>query len=648
MLAGVVAASASAAEPRLTDLSLVELMNEPVTTVSKKATRLGEAATAVTVISADDIRRNGITSIPEALRLVPGFDVARIAGGYWAISSRGFNLQYANNLLVLLDGRSVYTPAFGGVYWDAQDTLLDDLDRIEVIRGPGATLWGANAVNGVVNIITRSARETQGTLLSAATGTEDRPLLEARHGGALGENATFRVYGKYFSRDGLANETGGEAFDDWRSVRAGFRADWERSADQHLTLQGDYYSLHSDYLQTNLSYLPPYSERVAMERESTGANLLGRWTRTLSDTSHVSLQTYLDTYEMELEHRNTADVQLEHRFAPSARHDVVWGAGYRVSEDETHFGVDIITQPASRALHLYTAFLQDEISLLPEKLRLTVGAKLEHNDFTGFEAQPNLRLFFAPNLRHAFWAAASRAVSTPSRFYHDARYEAAAFQPPASPVVVATMMPAPYLPSQKLDAYELGYRVEVSAGLLVDLTAFHNEYRHLYRQVPGEPFFDVEPVPHVVQPLLWRADADGRAHGVEAAVSWRPLDVWQLSANYSWLHLRAPLTEALADGSPVHQASLRSHLRLSQTLELSSALYYVDSIETLAASLGSTHIPSYERFDTGLVYRPSATLEFGVWGKNLLDPYHAESSNRNAGVMLEVPRSLMARITKRF
>jgi iron complex outermembrane receptor protein len=640
--------SANAADESFTDLSLTELMNEPVTTVSKKATRLGDAATAITVITPDDIRRNGFTSIPEALRLVPGFDVARIDSSHWAISARGFNLQYSNLLLVLVDGRSVYTPAFGGVYWDAQDVSLEDLDRIEVIRGPGATLWGANAVNGVVNIITKNSRETHGAVISAVAGTEDQPLLEARYGSSLGEGAHYRVYAKYFDRDGLYGPDGREAFDDWHSVRVGFRSDWDRTESDLVTVQGDYYSLRAEHLQNELAYSPPFVRSTLQVRESEGANLLGRWTHTLSDVSHISVQAYLDTYDMALESRHTADLQFEQRFALGARNDVVWGASYRVSEDELHLGADTVTRPSKDTLNFYTAFVQDEISLMPDLLRATVGAKLEHNEFTGLEVQPNLRLLLTPNARTTFWAAASRAVSTPSRFFHDARYNISAFQPPASPVTVVALMPVPSLPSEKLDAYELGFRFEPSKSISLDIATFINRYRDIYGESIGTPFFELEPVPHVLVPVSWEPFLKGRAHGVETSVSWRVTDVWQVNASYTWLHLRLTPDNTYGIGSPEQQASVRSRLSLSRSLELNAGVYYVDPIDSLTPATEVRPIPSYMRVDTGLLYHASATLELGLWGQNLFDHFHQEMISQDAGTVSRIPRSVLFRISKRF
>jgi len=643
---GCIAVRAAAAEQSFTDLSLAELMNEPVTTVSKKTTRLGDAPTAITVLTADDLRRNGFTTIPEALRMVPGFDVARIDASHWAISARGFNLQYANTLLVLVDGRSVYTPSFGGVYWDAQDLTLDDIDRIEVIRGPGATLWGANAVNGVVNIITKNARDTQGVLLSGSVGSEDRPQLDARYGGTAGSNGHFRVYAKYFNRDGLFNEHS-SAFDDWQAIRGGFRSDWDFAADQ-FTVQGDYYTMHEEHVINEVAWTPPFVSRDWQHRESDGGNLLGRWTRHFSDASQVSVQAYFDAYDMALESRRTSDLQLEHRFAPAAGHDIVWGVGYRDSTDHLHLGADVISNPERRRLSLYTAFMQDEISLAADRVRVTLGTKLEHNDFTGLEVQPNLRLLFAPSSRTSVWAAASRAVSTPSRFYNDTRFNVSAFQPPASLPVVAALMPNPDLPSVKVNVYEVGYRAELTTRVSVDVATFHNIYHGIYGQAAGTPFFEAQPVPHLVLPLYWSNNLTAKSYGVEAAVSWCAFDNWNLSASYTWLDLNVRPLDTLGVGSPAHQANVSSRFTLSPSMEINSALYYASGIDSLSSTLDTVHISSYVRFDTGVIYRPTATLELGLWGQNLLDARHGEISSQDAGTITQVPRTFLAKVTKRF
>ena len=645
-LATMAGVASQAAGSSLTDLSLAQLMDEPVTSVSKKETRLGDSPTAITVITAEDIRRNGITSIPEALRLVPGVDVARIDASHWAISVRGFNLEYTPGLLVLIDGRSVYTPSFGGVFWDAQDMALEDLDRIEVIRGPGATLWGANAVNGVINVISKSARDTQGGYVSAGFGSEDQPSLDARYGGALGTDANYRVYAKYFDREGMVDAHGRSEPQNWHSVRVGFRTDWEPGAQRRVTVQGDYYSLDSSRISTVPTFVPPFSSTSRNSQAAEGGNLLGRWTQTLSEVSQVSVQVYLDSYSRDFEKRSTGDVELEHRFTPFARHDVVWGMGYRFTTDDLHLGDSVVTTPETRDMNLYTAFVQDEITLVPERLRFTAGAKFEHNDFTGFELQPNLRLLWTPATGHTAWVSASRAVSNPSRFLADSRFSLMVFPVPASPLVELALMPTPGLQSSKVTAYEAGYRIEPAPSLSADLATYYSVHRQLYAAITGAPFFEATPVPHLVLPVNYSATGDGVSYGAELSVSWRPVGAWSLTAAYSFFHLR--MEGSVAKSSPAHQASLVSHAALPYGMEFNSAVYYVANIDSLNSALTTMAIPSYVRVDSGLVFHPSTSLEWGIWGQNLLDPRHAESTTPQGGPPSEIPRSVAAKITKHF
>jgi iron complex outermembrane recepter protein len=631
----------------VSELSIEELMNEPVTLVGKKETRLFASAAAVSVVTQDDIRRLGITSVPEALRLVPGFNVARIDASHWAVSARGFNLQYANKLLVLVDGRSVYTPSFGGVYWNAQDLPLDQIERIEVIRGPGATLWGANAVNGVINIISKQARDTQGAHLSASLGTEDRPSFDARYGGELGREVHYRGYVKYFDRAALLDEDGSDAADDWRSVRGGFRADWQPTADTLYTLQGDYFSLDSTNTITEAALIAPFSQTHLEEDSGHGANVLGRFSRTFSERSHLSVQLYLDSFQIQAEQRDTVDLTLEHRFAPTPRHDIVWGAGYRFTTDEMEPSATFRTTPVSRDLHLFTAFVQDEISLLAERLSLTVGSKVEHNGFTGWEVQPSARLLWTPSRRQTVWTAVSHAIGTPPRFYEDSRLTLSTAQPPFSPVIEVAMVPNPDIAAEQMDSYEVGYRLD-AANATFDLAAFYNRYDDLPGLVPEAPQFEMSPVPHVVVPLKWYAAQWGHSYGAEASVNWQPRDYWRLTGTYSWLHVKLQPDAAISLGSPAQQASLRSFMTLPHRLELNTALFYVDSVEPLTADGTTTRVPAHLRLDLGILYRPVESLELGVWGQNLLDARHPEFASQNTLLRTEVPRSVLLRATKKF
>ena len=649
-LGGLLASQASAES--LADLPIEQLMNESVTSASRKETLLNQAPTAISVITGDDIRRLGITSIPEALRLVPGLDVARVSANQWAISSRGFNLQYANKLLVMMDGRSVYTPSFGGVIWDAQDMMLEDLDRIEVIRGPGATLWGANAVNGVINITSKNAKDTQGFLGSTSFGTEDQPSVNLRYGGALGADLHYRVYAKGFNRDGLVDSAGNDTPGAWDSLRGGFRVDWQPNGEDLVTLQGDYYSIDTGGTVTVPVLAAPFSRTSETDGSSKGGNLLGRWTRTLSEDSQFSIQAYYDHFEndpgLTAETRDTGDIQFEHRFPLNTRNDIVWGLGYRFTTDEFENSETLSFSPASADLNLYSAFIQDEITLVPDRLRLILGSKFEHNDFTGFEVQPGLRLLWTPTDKQTVWAAASRAVSTPSRFDRGGRLATSAFQPPASPVVTTSFVGTPGFGSESLYAYELGYRIKPAENLSFDLTGFYNVYDDATGSVVGKPAFETDPSPHLEVPIYSYNSESGHTFGAEASVQWLPREWWRLTANYSWLEARMEPSGLLTRGSPEQQVSLRSYITLPWNLEFNSFASYVDQIDTLNNRGTTTAIPAYVRVDAGLIWRASESLEVGLWGQNLLDKQHPEFTSTNSSVLVQVPRSAAVKLTWRY
>ena len=657
LIATFVVAFAGMAEVRaqsLADLDLRTLMDMEVnvTSVSKRSTRLADASAAVTVITQDDLRRLGITHIPEALRMVPGLDVGRINANIWAISARGFNQQYANKLLVLIDGRTVFTPSFGGVFWDAQDLMIEDIERIEVIRGPGAALWGANAVNGVINITTKSASDTRGGLFASAAGTESRPLVSARYGGELARNIHYRTYAKYVNGKGLVDATGANAPDDSDSLRAGFRGDWSRTASDTVTLQGDGYRANEGENVIAPLLTPPFSEALDTHTTQNGANLLGRWTRTFSDTSHSSLQSYVDHFRHEgggtIERRDTFDIEWEHRFPIGTRHDVIWGLGYRFTTDEFNQTSSVSWSPAGRDLNLYTTFVQDEIALAANRLSLTLGSKFEHNDYTGLEVQPSVRLRWTPREHHTLWTSFSHAVSTPSRLQREARITLSTFQPsPFAPAVEVVAVGNDNVESERLQAYELGYRVEAIANLSLDLATFYNRYERIAAPVPGPTSFVLTPVPHIVAEQPWADVIDGHTSGAEASLQWQPVDLWRLTATYSYIKMNIR-DDFLEEVSPKQKAGLRSYVNLPRHLELNSAVYYVDHITSIVAGAGTLQIGAYVRVDTGLIWRPREPLELGIWGHNLLDRRHPENTSLNTPLATQVPRTFLARLIWQF
>ena len=638
----------------LADMSLEDLTKIEVTSVSKHKEKLSEAPAAIFVITQEDIRRSGATTIADALRLAPGLEVARVDGHDWAITSRGFNELYANKLLVVIDGRSVYTPLFSGVQWDAQDTMLEDIDQIEVIRGPGATLWGANAVNGVINVTTKSARETQGGLISGGAGTQEQGFGSARYGGKLGENGYYRVYGKYFNREASPLPSGARANDAWDMYRGGFRTDWEPSAQNLLTFQGDVYTGTEN--QTAILFMPsaPYTNALADKSRLSGANAIARWTHNFSAESDLRFQMYYDWAERETgffkENRSTLDSELQYRHALGRRQDVTWGIGYRYTDSQnskSNFTLAFI--PLQRVTRIFNAFVQDEITLVKERLRLTLGSKFENNDYTGLEIQPSGRLLWTPHERHSLWASVSRAVRTPSRAEVDSRIVTTNVPAGPAPVTAFGVVDGnPAFQSEILLAYELGYRVQPHERLSLDLAAFYNDYDRLRSVEPQALDFSHVPA-YLVAPNLFDNKLEGQTYGAELTGNFQAADWWLWRGSYSYLqiHLRRKagsldtLSQA-AEGDTHHQVSLRSLMDLPYHLQLDCTGRYVDR-------LANQHIPSYVSLDVRLGWRPLPNWELALVGQNLVDNRHPEF---NPSVIqfqkTEVERAVYGKVTFRF
>jgi iron complex outermembrane recepter protein len=617
-----------AAAAELTDLSLEDLMKIEITSVSRKAQRLSDAAAAVFVITQEDIRRSGVTSIPEALRMAPGVEVARIDASRWAITARGFNGQFASKLLVLMDGRTVYSPTFSGVWWDAQDTVLSDIERIEVIRGPGATLWGANAVNGVINIITKQAKDTQGVLAEGMVGTRDNSSGTVRYGGKVGQNTYFRAYGKYSHTGSFLNSDNRDARDDWEASRGGFRIDATPNADNSLTLQGDTFKNGSKQGETVFSLAPPYVVDGGQSKvRHDGSNVLGRLRHIISETSDFSLQMYFDQTHRTggnfSEERKTVDVDFQHRFAFLTNQEVIWGLGYRNIQDSFINTFETSFQPASRKDQLFSGFLQDDIMLIRDKVHLILGSKFEHNDYTGFEMQPNVRTIWTINPRHTVWSSLSRAVRTPSRGESDAR-QTTAIVPPAPPFVPfptqVLYMGDRSFKSEKLLSFELGYRYHPSEKFSLDVATYANQYDDLRTARIGTAY----PVPpvglpsYIVQPLIAENRMDGESYGVEVAAEWKALPWWRFNGYYTYAHVMLRpkagtlnVAETTEGATPYHQASLRSSMDLPKGFEFDSWVRYVSSIP-------SFEVNGYYALDLRLGWKVIKNLDLSLVGQNLL------------------------------
>ena len=610
-------AEAPAQAPRaLKKLSLEELFDLEVTSVSQRPESLSKVAAAVHVVTQDDLRRRGATSIPEALRDIPGVEVAQVDSRNYAITARGSNGTVANKLLVLIDGRSVYTPLFSGVFWDVQDVFLEDVEQIEVIRGPGATVWGANAVNGVINIITQDAQHTQGWIVTGGGGSYETGFGGARYGAALGPNAFLRVYGKHFNRDATQRPNGDEAGDSWWMSQGGARVDWSASEADHLTLQGDGYGGREHQAGPDAVDL-------------AGGNALAHWTRRYSDVSDLQVSFYYDRTDRESppifhEILDTYDAELRHHFAPWRGHDVVWGLGYRRTHDAVANSPGFAFLPQYLTQDLFSGFVQDELALASD-VRFTLGTKIEHNDYTGVEIEPSARLAWTPRPTRTIWGAVSRAVRTPSRLDRDL------FLPATPPFQLAG---GPGFDSEVLYSIELGAKLQPAPSLTASISTFYNLYDDLRSLEMGPPAFLANGL-------------EGRAVGVETEAGWQATPSCRLTAGYTYLDLDFDAEEGSTDvsqaaqkgDSPRHQAHLRSALNLPHGMTLDAGARYV-------GELSHQRVPDYLTADVRWGWQVLPELEIAVVGRNLVEPRHAEFGL--PATRREVPRSVYGKLTCRF
>jgi iron complex outermembrane receptor protein len=601
-------------------LSIDELMNMEVSLVTRSPQRITEAASAVQVVRGEDIRRSGATNLAEALRLVSNLQVAQITSSAWIISSRGFSTIFSNKLLVMIDGRTVYTPLFGGVIWELQQVLLEDVSHIEVVSGPGGSLWGANAVNGIINIVTKKASGTQGLYAMAAGGNQLRNMAALRYGTRLGNRGFIRTYVQHADRKHLFRPDGTDNDDSWRTTQAGFRMDWESGSRDAFTFQGDLYTGNR--------------ETKPQESPFNGQNLLARWNRTLSEASGLQLQVYFDRFHREdlpfsnIISQHTVDADFQHFLPLGKRQHLVWGAGYRLVRDDANYYTRTVgLLPRRRSLDLVTAFVQDEISLTP-KLKATIGTKLLHNVYTGVEAQPSLRLAYQQ--RHGLlWAAVSRAVRTPSRFDRD-YFLPVDPQPPNRGSVAG----GPNFVSEKVMAYELGYRLQPAPTASLSVAGFYNRYIDLY---------SVENLPNTLTYQIQNG-SEGSSWGLEFSGAFQALPGWRLRGGYTFFDkdLRArPGRNFDPDylGNDVkHQALLQSVVDLPFHLQFDLVGRYLGS---LSKTLATSAVPSYFTFDARLAYQWRG-LELALVGQNLGKRRHAEFRT------LEIPRSYYAKISARF
>jgi iron complex outermembrane receptor protein len=638
----------------LTGASLEDLMNMEVTSVSKKEQKLSKTGAAVFVITQEDIRRSGSTNIPDLLRMVPGADVAQIDANKWAIGLRGFNDRYADKVLVLIDGRSVYTPSFSGVYWDQQNVPLENIERIEVIRGPGGTVWGANAMNGVINIITKSAKSTHGGLISASTGSQDVARGLAQYGGRIGQSGAYRIFGEAFKIGTSERPGGGEAVDGWHLEHGGFRADWDLSPRDSVMVQGDMYRTgESQTFTTLLANSLPLPVTLNEQFSTNDADVLGRWNRTLGSGASLSLQMYYDRSDRREQGGgdtlNTVDFDFQHHLVLGSRHDVVWGAGYRLVRDSITPGYATTFIPLDQTTSLFSTFLQDEIRLT-NSLWLTVGSKFEHNSYTGFELEPSARLVWTPTDRQAIWMSASRAIRQPDRADSGLQSDVATFPLPGGAFGVVRLLGTADRRAEELRDYEAGYRARISKRVSLDIATYASLYRNLLTNEPGARFFTTGPSPLLVSPLYFDNKAHAFSYGVEVFANWNVTPRWRISPGFGGIHMEVDPDPGSGDttvtnipgNTPTRQFQVRSFLNLSRRLDWDTSLFHTGALHDAQST------PGYTRLDTRLGWRIGERVELSLAGQNLLKGTHPEFHDQNGLTHIFLERRFVAKVTWRF
>ena len=633
---------------RLTQVSLEELGQIEVTTASKEPVKASRTPAAIYVITQEDIRRSGATSIPEALRLAPGVEVARVDSNTWSIGVRGFASALSRDVLVLIDGRTVYTPLYAGVYWQVQDTVLEDVERIEVIRGPGGTIWGANAVNAVINIITKSAKDTRGMLVSTGGGNIDQGFVNLRYGGGNDKSFNYRIYGKAFN-EGPEFHPNGSSFDSWRMGQTGFRTDVDLHDRDSFTFQGDLYNGDAGQSVGITTYSPPYMTNVQQSTELAGGNLLGRWKRILGAGSDIQLQTYYDRTNREqssfAESRDTFDIDFIHHLPLPGRQDFLWGLGVRLSSGNTTEVVPtVVFTPSHLTDKLYSGFIQDEIPIIGNQLSLTIGSKFLHETYSHFEFEPTARLLWTPNSRQTVWAAVTRAVRTPSRVEEDLQLTALITP---NPLTFVRVIGDRGFSTEHLLGYEVGYRSLIKPKFNLDIAAFYNNYDHLLSIEPGAPFSESSPPPaHVVVPFFFGNGLLGNTAGFEIAPEWAATSTWRMRGSYSYLHMDLSTKTGSLDSStvtstegssPHHQVMIQSFLDLPKKLEFDQTLRYV-------SDLPAQQVPAYTTADVRFSWHATQSFDLSVVGQNLLQPHHAEFGG-DPGGLVGIKRTVYAKIT---
>jgi iron complex outermembrane recepter protein len=607
----------------LTSISIEALMNIQVTSASKKAESLSAAPAAIFVITGEVIRRGGFFSVPDALRTVPGLYVVQQSSHVWLVTARGFSNEYNDKMLVLIDGRLVYSPTFGGVFWDVQDPPLEDIDRIEVIRGPAGTLWGADAMNGVINIITKEAAKTQGPQVATSAGINEGYAGRVRFGGMIGADFAYRIYGT--SNDWLptVDASGAELYDTWSITQGGTRFDWTPSRKDTVTFDGQGYS--GRIRDVTAVFIP--TSAVATQEDTSGVvkggHLLGQWKHSFSDRSSTDVLGYCDWTDRistaDTEYRNTCDLEFQHRYSFTPRRTLTWGGSILATGDTWYETFTISIDPPYRRDTTYSAFLQYDVMLVPDKVRLIAGSKFERNPYTGFEYQPQVRAVWTPNKQNTLWAAASRAVRTPNRVDEGLLDRIMQINPSPPPPEFLLYSGDPGVKSEIVHAYEVGYRFEWRQKFSLDATAYYNDYDGLAGlSAPGDPI--VNPSPFFIDlPVHVINEGASQTHGLELSAKYTPVRRWTVSAGITELRGSSPMGTgypAVADNA-LHEVNVQSKLDLTRFLNFDASYYYNDAI--------SHQLPPLNRVDIGLSTKPIHGFTLSVWGRNLQQDRHPEA-----------------------
>ncbi len=638
----------------LGDKSIEDLMNIEVTSVSKTEQTISRTAAAIFVITQEDIRRSNALNIPDVLRMVPGIDVAQINANTWAITARGFNGRFSNELLVLLDGRSVYTPTFDGVVWDVLDLPLEDIERIEVIRGPGASVWATNAVNGVINIITKKASDTPGAMVAGGGGTVEQGFGTLQYGGSIGKGTSYRGYTKYSNQDHFPSAIGADGGDGWNLASAGFRTDTVLSSKDTLSFEGELYRGREGNPGLQVSDITSAPALVEKEVNLGGGFLQTEWNHTFSSTAGTSLQLSYDEYERNDylgETRGTFDIAFQHHFAWGDRQRLVWGVEYRHSNSRAVGSPNISMDPAKSQIQMFNSFLQDEIVLVQDRLFLTVGTKIERSYYNGWDVQPSARLAWTPTARQTMWAAVSDVVRTPSETDNSIVSNFGGFTGPDGPVALR-LLGNENLGNERTITYEAGYRMSLGDRVSFDFAAYYNEHPDQQTTEPGAPFPESVPAPpHLVVPLVYANLMRGNSHGFEIATNWKVASRWTLRPGYAFeqIHMHLDPTShdtasvSEAEGSvPVNSAQLRSHLALPRNFSWDTTVYFV-------GRLRDPVIASYTRLDTGLTWQWNKKSSLSVVGQNLARDLHEEYiDSTGSAATTQVKRSIYGKFTWQF